>query len=218
MDHLTGDDYQPEASKLIYWPGGGAEVGARVPSVGIGFRRPPEAVGGTAYGTRPPMGIGVPVATAGSSYPIRQVRLVYPPVVRSGIPPLSGPVSVAQRKPLPYSKYKEGTNPNAHIRQFGRTLWHNGKTDEQVIINLIGTTLLDKAGAWYENFLENHLYCSWKDVKAAFRRRYRDQTTDEAMYRELKSFKQGNREKVQDYYDRFMTLIKCLQSDPGEGF
>ena len=155
---------------------------------------------------------------------------VYPPVGRPGVPPVyppaggpvglpaSGPVSMAHRKPLPYSKYKEGTNPDAHIRQFERTLWHNGETDEQVIINLMGTTLLDKVGAWYENFLESHLYCSWEEVKAAFRRRYRDQTTDEAVYRELKSFKQADREKVQDYYDRFMTLIKCLQSDPGEGF
>ena len=34
----------------------------------------------------------------------------------------------------------------------------------------------------------------------------------------MKSFKHLDKEKVQDYHDRFMTLIKCLQSDLGEGF
>jgi len=72
--------------------------------------------------------------------------------------------------------------------------------------------------ARYKNFLENHPYCSWEEVKATFRRRYWDQTTNEVVYRELKSFKQGEKEKVQGYYDRYMTLTKCLQSDPGEGF
>ena len=218
VDHLTGDEYRPEVNRTAYWPSGGTEAGAGIPETGTGYRRPAEIMRGMPYDTRPPAGIGVPGDTVDSSYPVRHGPPTYPPAARPRVPPVTGPVLVAQRKPLTYSKYKEGTNPDAHIRQFERTLWHNGETDEQVIINLMGTTLLDKVGAWYENFLENHVYCSWEDVKAAFRRRYRDQTTDEAVYRELKSFKQGDREKVQDYYDRFMTLIKCLQSDPGEGF
>jgi hypothetical protein len=54
------------------------------------------------------------------------------------------PPPMVQRKPLSYRTYKEGSDPDAHIRYFEKYIWHNGETDEVVIINLFGTTLTDK--------------------------------------------------------------------------
>jgi hypothetical protein len=41
---------------------------------------------------------------------------------------------------------------------------------------------------------------------------------DEQVYIALKTFIQGETEKIQDYYERFMKLMKCLQSDVGQDF
>ena len=34
----------------------------------------------------------------------------------------------------------------------------------------------------------------------------------------MRTFKQSEGEKVQDYYERFMKLVKCLQTKVGKGF
>jgi hypothetical protein len=41
---------------------------------------------------------------------------------------------------------------------------------------------------------------------------------DELVHTTLKSFQKKENEKVQDYYERFMKLIKCLQTNVREGF
>jgi hypothetical protein len=50
--------------------------------------------------------------------------------------------------------YKEGSDPDAHIRYFEKCIWYNGETDEVVIINLFGTTLIDKVQRWYDDWLD----------------------------------------------------------------
>jgi hypothetical protein len=128
------------------------------------------------------------------------------------------PPPMVQRKPLSYRTYKEGSNPDAYMRYFEKCIWHDGETDEVVIINLFGTTLTDKVQRWYDDWLDYHQYCTWKEAKEAFKLMYREQDCDEQVYTALRTFKQGESEKVQDYYERFMKLMKCLQSDVGEGF
>lgn len=127
------------------------------------------------------------------------------------------PVS-AERKQLPYRAYKEGNDPDAHLRYFDKCAWFNGETDETVIITLFGTTLVDKAQRWFDDWLDHHPYCTWEEAKEAFKLRYREQDSDEQVYMMLQTFKQGEGEKVQDYYERFMKVVKCLQTEVGEGF
>jgi uncharacterized cysteine cluster protein YcgN (CxxCxxCC family) len=57
----------------------------------------------------------------------------------------------------------------------------------------------------------------WDEAKEAFQLRYREQDSDEQVYTTLRTLKQRETEKVKDYYERFMRLMKCLQSDEGEG-
>jgi hypothetical protein len=64
------------------------------------------------------------------------------------------PPPMVQRKPLSYRIYKEGSNPDAHVCYFEKCIWHNGETDEVVIINLFGTTLTDKVQRWYDDWLD----------------------------------------------------------------
>lgn len=87
-----------------------------------------------------------------------------------------------------------------------------------VIINLFGTTLTDKVQRWYDDYMDHHQYCTWDEAKEVFRLRYQEQDSNKQVYIALKIFKQGESEKVWDYYERFMKLIKCLQSNIGERF
>jgi hypothetical protein len=75
--------------------------------------------------------------------------------------------------------YKEGSDPDAHIRYFEKCIWHNGETDEVVIINLFGTTLTDKMQRWYDNWPDYYQYCTWNEAKEAFKLRYQEQDSDE---------------------------------------
>jgi hypothetical protein len=70
----------------------------------------------------------------------------------------------------------------------------------------------------YDNWLDYHQYCTWDEAKEAFRLRYREQDSNAQVYIALRTFKQGESEKVQVYYERFKKLMKCFQSDVGEGF
>ena len=229
VDHLTGDVYQSVQ------PTQPTEFPVRVAEPTFG-----EPVSEVIQGGRPtvnpsfsaPVGYSTAAVPGGSHiaasipHPLRHPTVTS--VVRpSGVPkvrttdfnfaPPRPPVST-QRKQLPYRAYKEGNDPDAHLRYFDKCAWFNGEIDEQVIITLFGTTLVDKAQRWFDDWLDHHLYCTWEEVKGAFKLRYREQDSDEQVYMTLRTFKQGEGEKVQDYYERFMKLIKCLQTEVGEGF
>jgi hypothetical protein len=62
-----------------------------------------------------------------------------------------------------------------------------------------------------------HSNCTLKQFKAAFKKRYREQQTNEQVYVALKPLKQGDNKRVEDYYEQFMKLIRCLQTTMGEG-
>jgi hypothetical protein len=55
-----------------------------------------------------------------------------------------------------------------------------------------------------------HPSCTWEQFKAAFKKHYREQQTDEQVYAALKTLKQGNNDGVEDYYEHFMKLIRYL--------
>ena len=119
---------------------------------------------------------------------------------------------------MSYKMYKEGADPNAHTESFEKILWINRKTDELVVMTLFCTTLTNKVQRWTDDYLDMHPSCTWEQFKAAFKKRYREQQTDEQVYAALKTLKQSDNKKVEDYYERFIKLIRCLQTAVGEGF
>jgi hypothetical protein len=147
-------------------------------------------------------------------YPLGLSQLVAPPLVDRAV----FPMTILAKKPLSYKMYKEGVDPDAHTRSLEKILWVNGETDELVVMTLFYTTLTDKVQRWADNYLDMHPSCTWEQFKAAFKKRYREQQTDEQVYAALKTLKQGDNERVEDYYERFMKLIRCLQTTVGEGF
>jgi hypothetical protein len=146
-----------------------------------------------------------PSANARVSYPGNH-KPVYPLGVPQPVaPPLADrailPMTVPAKKPLSYKMYKEGTDPDAHTRSFEIFLWINGETDELVVMTLFCTTLIDKVQRWADDNLDMHLSCTWEQFKAAFMKYYREQQTDEQVYAALKTLKQGDNERVEDYYE-----------------
>jgi hypothetical protein len=66
--------------------------------------------------------------------------------------------------------------------------------------------------------LDYNQYCTWDEAKEAFQLRYWEQDSDEQIYTTLRTFKQRETEKVQDYYEKFLKFMKFLQSNVEEGF
>lgn len=126
-------------------------------------------------GPMPSVGAEVLFIAMNGSYPMMGMLLTIGVLLfRSLVAALVAILAFArQKKPLSYMNYKERSNPNAHMRQIEKTLSHNGEAIEQVIIKFFGMIRLNKVGAQYEYFLENYLYYTWQDVKAAYRRMYR---------------------------------------------
>jgi hypothetical protein len=216
VDILTGDYYHLELAKK---PQGIPDHGMTAAFDGWPFssKRPAKPM----LDSRVPDRSG-PSPSGRASFP-RSHRLVYPlgpshPVA----PPLMDrtilPLTVPARKPLSYKMYKEGVDPDAYTRSFEKILWVNGETDEWVMMTLFCTTLTDKVQRWADDYLDMHPNCTWKQFKATFKKRYREEQTDEQVYVALKTLKQGDNEGVEDYYERFMKLIRCLQTIVGEGF
>jgi hypothetical protein len=153
------------------------------------------------------------------SYP-RGHRPIFPLGLSQPVaPPLSDrivlPMTVPARKPLSYKMYKEGADPNAHTKRFEKILWINGEIDELVMMTLFCTIVTNKVQRWADDYLNMHPNCTWKQFKVAFMKRYKEQHIDEQVYVALKTLKQGDNERVEDYYERFM---KLMQTPMGEGF
>jgi hypothetical protein len=85
--------------------------------------------------------------------------------------------------------YKEGVDPDAHSRSFEKVLWINREPNELVVMTLFCTTLTNKVQRWANDYLDMHLNCTWKEFKVAFKKRYREQQTDEQVYVALKTLK-----------------------------
>jgi hypothetical protein len=207
VDHLIGAAYRPQPLSKPPWHRGKEKTVtlSHYKTVGQSTVLPQET-GLPGYGYYNPHAsyrvAGHPSAPVGSflatkGTPGGAYSSVSPAI---GMPaPMVAPIRpppMIQRKPLSYRTYKECSDPDAHIRYFEKCIWHNGETDEVVIINLLGTTLTDKVQRWYDDWLDYHQYCTWNEAKEAFKLRYREQDFDEQVYTALRTFKQGESEKV----------------------
>jgi hypothetical protein len=57
------------------------------------------------------------------------------------------------------------TDPNAHIRVFKKTMQANGEIVEANIINMFSFILRDNIFEWGENFVQDHLNCTFDELE-----------------------------------------------------
>ena len=74
------------------------------------------------------------------------------------------------------------------------------------------TTLTGTVQRQADDYMDMHPSCTWEQFKVAFKKHYREQQMDEQVYATLKTLKQGDNDRVEDYYECFMKLIRCLQT------
>jgi hypothetical protein len=73
------------------------------------------------------------------------------------------------RKNMEWVKYKEGGDPDSHVRLFEQTCWANGKHIKEDKLRLFPCTLRRDTFDWYSKY-ENSFFTSiWNELKAAFR-------------------------------------------------
>jgi hypothetical protein len=78
------------------------------------------------------------------------------------------------------------------------------------IINLFGFTLLDNISKWGENYVQDHLNCTFEDLKHTFCKRFKIIKNDEEVYMQLQNIQQQIAKRVEVYYDHILKLTNCL--------
>ncbi len=94
-------------------------------------------------------------------------KIFIPPWYQS-IPVQSKPTSNLPYRKLQYPTYVKDIDPDVHIRVFKKTNRANGEIVEAYIINLFGFTLQDNISKWGENFLQDHLTCTFDELEQTF--------------------------------------------------
>jgi deoxyadenosine/deoxycytidine kinase len=64
---------------------------------------------------------------------------------------------------------------------------------------------------WGNNFVNNHLDCTFNEFAQAFCKTYRKVQIDEQVYMTLKIIKQNLNKRVEDYYKQILNLANFLQ-------
>jgi hypothetical protein len=77
------------------------------------------------------------------------------------------------KKLLNYPKYTKISNPDTHVRVFKQAIKVNGVTQEGTKITYFQWTLWDTTLAWGDNFVDNHLDCTFGKFAQSFCRSYR---------------------------------------------
>jgi len=73
-------------------------------------------------------------------------------------------------------------DPNVHIKVFKKVIKTNGETVEADIINLFGFTLQNNILKWGENFVQDHLNCTFDELEQTFYKCFRTMKNDNKVY------------------------------------
>jgi hypothetical protein len=76
---------------------------------------------------------------------------------------------------------------DVHIKVFKRAIKANGETVEANIINLFGFTLRDNILEWGENFIQDHLNCTFDELEQTFFKCFRTVKNDEKINMQLRN-------------------------------
>jgi hypothetical protein len=129
-----------------------------------------------------------------------------PPVVQ----PISKLVTKLPYYKLQYPTYVKDTNLDAHIKVFKKAIKVNGETMEANIIDLFGFTLKDNISEWGENYVRNHLNCTFEKFEQTFCKQFKSVKNSEEVYMQLQNIQQQTN-CVEVYFKHMLKLTNCLQ-------
>ncbi len=131
--------------------------------------------------------------------------LWYPPIIIR-----YEPTSKLPYQKLQYLTYVEDIDPNVHIRVFKQAIKANKKIMEVDIFNMFGFTLKNNISEWGENFVQNHLNCTFEELEQAFCKRFHIVKNGEKIYVQLKNLKQQVSKWAEIYYECLLNFANCL--------
>ena len=91
---------------------------------------------------------------------------------------------------LQYPTFVKDTSPNFHIKVFKKAIKVNGETMEANIIDLFGFTLKDNISEWGENYVRNHLNCTFEKFEQTFCKQFKSVKNSEEVYMQLQNIQQ----------------------------
>ncbi len=125
------------------------------------------------------------------------------------------------RKLLNYPKYTKNLDLDACVCVFKETIKINGVTQKGTKITYFQWTLWDTTSVWEKNFVNSHpkfvvglgecIWCTFSEFAQTFHSWYYKVQIDEQVYMNLQMVKQYLNDKVEEYYEQFLTLANSLQ-------
>jgi hypothetical protein len=86
---------------------------------------------------------------------------------------------------LQYPTYVKDTDLDVHIKVFKKVIKANGETMEVDIINLFSFSLKDSICKCGENFVQEHLNCTFKELEQTICKLFRNVKKNEEVYMQL---------------------------------
>ncbi len=84
----------------------------------------------------------------------------------------------------------KGIDHDTHIKVFKQAIKANGEIMEMNIINLFGFTLQENISEWGENFIQDHLNCTFDELEQTFFKHFQIVRNDEEKYMQLRNLQQ----------------------------
>jgi hypothetical protein len=89
---------------------------------------------------------------------------------------------------------------------FKKAIKANGETVQTNVITLFGLTLKDNIFEWGENYVQDHLNCTFEELEQAFYKQFKTMKNEEEVYMQLWNIQQQIIEHVEVYYELLLNL------------
>lgn len=113
---------------------------------------------------------------------------------------------------MEWVKYKEGGDPDSHVRLFETTCWANKEHTEEDQLRLFPCTLSGDMFDWYSRYESNFPMNAWEELKVTFKRRYRIVKIDEWVYHKMCAIHMGQEDVEASY--KWLTKLNSVLVPP----
>ena len=144
----------------------------------------------------------------------------YQPWLTIDVISIPGPTHPLPKKPqkfLPKYDHDDDISPEHHIKQFMDALKLMNVEHEDVVCILFPHTLQGKATKWFFNLFPGSI-TSWDKFEGAFMAEFSVEETSGILPLDLLGIRMNENEKVEDFNEKFISLLNRIPIKPTEAF
>ena len=131
------------------------------------------------------------------------------------VPSAQHPLLKHPKNILPIFDPDKNATPKDHIKQFMLSLRLMDVKHEDMVCRLFQYNFVGQASTWFFNLAVGSI-ASWQRFETAFLSQFGDDKTFRVLFLELSRIRFDKKDKVKDFNQRFINLLKRILENPAE--